>query len=107
MMKERTIELQIRLAANQQRRRREKFLAYLPEGLRSVLERVPFIVSPELDELAGKLAIFPDGLGKDRWGPCGYRYQELQKPSRRKEGLDFSPTLGYNTPSLHAGRSHS
>ena len=51
-----------RLAANQQRRQREQYLAALTHDLRATLSAAPFVTSPGADDLAQRWA----GLTDDR-----------------------------------------
>jgi hypothetical protein len=68
--------LRERLAANQQRLARQKYLRQLSPSLRSYLEQCHVIQTPAFDELVPLFRILPDGIGKPPYVPAGYTFTE-------------------------------
>lgn len=81
-MDEQRQKLKVKLAANQQRLARLKYLESLPEKLNSHLAECLFIQSPHLDEINSIFWIRPEGVGMQLYQPVGYTYREFSWPKQ-------------------------
>lgn len=82
MPRTREAELRWRLAANGQRRARERYLATLPGEFRQHLTAASFVCSPRLDEMKDAFYIAASGVGvRSPFAPKGYHFHEVNWPN--------------------------
>lgn len=81
-----------KLAANSQRRLREKYLAMLPGPIRADLESAAFLCEPDSVAIRRICCVYPEGAGYEpRVVPTGYTFREFAWPDKAIAALSTYP----------------